>query len=164
MRKTSAYARKRTHRRADPFTLINTRNTRLRAHEIERIMTPCRLALEAFQTGQASYRQWVVLNTAATVAIAIEDGRVIRGQRQIIDAAYGVLGDIGERAGRTADAWRPVTCYGPELLALQDLVHAHSRQLHELTYGEYTDCTNLAERRVASGGGQVFRMETTVTE
>ena len=160
-RKTSTYARKRRHTpgRPDTLAVVNMHNTRLRAGEIERILAPCRRALAALMQGVASYHQWVVLCTAGHVAEAIEDSRIIAGQRDIIQAANDALDAIGERAGRTEEDWRPVTCRGSELLALQDLVSAHSRQVRELTYGEYTRCADLAVRRVASMRGMVFRME-----
>jgi hypothetical protein len=119
----------------------------------------CRLAVKAFQTCRASHAQWVVLCTAGHVAEAIEDGGVFRGQREIIEEATAVLDAIGERAGSSAGAWKPITLHGPEITALADLVAAHSRQVRELTYGEYTRAADKAVARVATDGGQVFRME-----
>ena len=160
-RKTSTYARKRRHTptRPDTLAVVNMHNTRLTPGEIERILVPCRRALSALMQGVATYNQWVVMCTAGHVAQAIEDSRIISGQREIVEAANNALDAIGDRAGRTENDWRPVTCHGHELLALQDLVHAHSRQVHELTYGEYTRCADLATQRVESVRGTVFRME-----
>lgn len=161
-RKTTAYARKRSHtRRADGITTARVFNTRLSAAERERILTPCRLARDAMQTATATYRQWVVLCTAVNAARAVEDGKVMTGQSDIIDAADEALTAIGKRGGECADTWRPPTCRGAELLAIQDLVNAHSRQLHEVTYKEYTRAMDLAQRRVASHGGLVFHAEIT---
>lgn len=148
-----------TSRKRDGITMAKMINTRLTADEINRIMGPCRAALQALREARATYAQWVVLCTAAHVATAMEDGGVIRGQRCIFTEAETVLDSIGERCGHTAQAWHPSACTGHELSTLADLVAAHSRQVHELTYGEYTRAADLAKARVASSGGQVFNME-----
>lgn len=162
-RKTSLYARKRAAghgtRPADPFTLARVYVTRLKPHEVARIMQPCNAALAAARSAAMTHAQWVVLCTAGHVAEAIEDGGVIRGQREIIDAANEALDAIGERCGHTEQEWKPKACTGPELTALADLVAAHSRQVHELTYREYTTAVDRAVARVASTGGEVFRAE-----
>lgn len=164
-RKTTAYARKRAAghaaRRGDGISITRMHNTRLTRTEIARIMLPCWVALQAVREGRITYKQWVVLCTAAHVARAIEDLGVIRGQREIIDDAERALDDIGQRCGATASAWKPKACTGPAITALADLVSAHSRQVHELTYGEYTAAADKAVARVATDGGQVFRMEAT---
>jgi hypothetical protein len=164
MRKTTTYARNRARQtpRRDGITVARMHNTRLTPREIERILGPCRRAVEAFRTGRGIYDQWVVLCTAGHVAEAMEDGGVIRGQREIIDTANTVLDSIGARAGRSASAWRAITLHGHEITALSHLVAAHSRQVHELTYGEYKRAADLAEARVSSSGGKVFRMEASV--
>lgn len=148
-----------TSRKRDGITMAKMLNTRLTADEINRIMGPCRAALQALREARATYSQWVVLCTASHVATAIEDGGVIRGQRGIFTAAEAALDSIGERCGHTAQAWRPSACHGHELTALADLVAAHSRQVHELTYSEYARAADLAKARVASSGGKVFKME-----
>lgn len=164
-KKTTRYARKRamghTVNRSDGITITRMNNTRLKPAEIARIMVPCKTALQALREGRVTYSQWVVLCTAAHVATAIEDGGIIRGQREIITDAEHALDAIGQRCGNTAEAWKARACTGPELTALADLVAAHSRQVHELTYGEYTEAADKAVARVATRGGQVFRMETT---
>lgn len=71
---------------------------------------------------------------------------------------------IGTRFGLTPDQWHPGPCHGHELTALADLVAAHSRQVHELTYAEYTAAFDRAVARVASTGGQVFHMEEVETQ
>lgn len=162
-KKTTRYARKRnqghTHQRSDGITIARMHNTRLTPAEIQRIMAPCNAALAALRQAQGTHTQWVVLCTACHVAMAIEDGGVITGQREIITDAEQVLDAIGARCGNTAAAWKPKACTGPELTALADLVAAHSRQVHELTYGEYTRQFDLAVARVATDGGLVFHAE-----
>jgi hypothetical protein len=160
-RKTSTYARRRTTRRADGISTTRMFNTRLTPQETARILVPCKAALAAMQKGQASFSQWLVLCTAVHVAQAIEDCGVIKGQADMIQQARAALEDIGERAAGPGASWTPPTCYGQELAALQDLVNAHSRQVHELIYGEYTAATRLAESRVLSIGGGAFRIEPT---
>lgn len=162
-KKTTRYARKRAqgqaHQRSDGITIARMNNTRLTPAEIQRIMSPCKAALAALRQAQATYTQWVVLCTACHVAMAIEDGGVITGQREIITEAKQVLDAIGDRCGDTRSTWKPRACTGPELTALADLVAAHSRQVHELTYGEYTRQFDLAVARVATNGGLVFQAE-----
>lgn len=162
MKKTTPYARKRANgqgpKRCDGITMARMHNTRLSAPELARIMEPCKLALQAFRQASATHRQWVVLCTASHVATAIEDQGIVRGQRQIIEDAAQALEAIGQRCGEE-NGWGPTACTGPELSALADLVAAHSRQLHELTYGEYTRAADRAVARVATDGGAVFKME-----
>lgn len=160
-RKSTAYARRRTTRRADGISTARMFNTRLTPKEVARIMVPCKDALAAMRQGQASFPQWLALCTAVHVARAIEDGGVFKGQADMIEPARTALDAIGERAAGTGDTWTPPTCYGHELAALIDLVNAHSRQVHELTYGEYTEATRLAESRVLTIGGAAFCIETT---
>lgn len=166
MKKTTAHGRRLARLSAagisikrDGITIARMLNTRLSAGEIDRIMGPCRAALQALREARATRSQWVVLCTANHVGLAMEDGGVISGQRGIFTAAEAVLDSIGERCGHTAQAWRPSACTGHELSAMADLLAAHSRQVHELTYGEYTRAADLAKARVASSGGKVFDME-----
>lgn len=162
-KKTTRYARKRAMghatERNNGITMTRMLNTRLTPREIERILAPCRAALSAFQVAAATYDQWVVLCTAAHVAQAIEDGGIVRGQRWLIDEAELALDSIGERCGREASTWSTRPCTGPEIAAPVDLVAAHSRQVRELTYGEYKRAADLAVARVASQGGVVFKGE-----
>lgn len=158
-RKSTPHARRWA--KHDGITTTRMNNTRLTPKELDRVLQPCRLALQAFRQATASYSQYVVLCTAGHVALAIEDGGIYRGQREIIEQANAALDTIGARHGRTAGYWHPCACYAAELTALADLVAAHARQLHELTYAEYTRAADKAVARVATVGGQVFRMEAT---
>lgn len=157
-RKTSAYARQRAgRRRADGLSVVRMHNTRLTGPELERALGPGRAALEAMRLACGTLHDWLTLCTAVHVAQAIEDGGVLRGQAEIVAAARDALGAIGQRAGGLGKSWAVPTCYGPELLALQDLMAAYSRGLREVTYGEYERAARLAESRVASVGGVVVR-------
>jgi hypothetical protein len=157
--RTKPTRRRNATQKRDGIAVARMYNTRLTSAEIERIMAPCRQALAAFRAAVGSFEQWVVLNTVAHVATAIEDGGVIRRQRAIIEQADAALDAIGGRCGNAEHLWHPGACYAHELNALADLIAAHSRQVHELTYGEYTRATDKAIARVASDGGRVFRME-----
>jgi hypothetical protein len=157
--RTKPPTRRKWARRADGITTTRIYNTRLTPAELDRIMQPCRLALHAMRTVAASFDQWVVLCTAGHVAEAIEDGGIYTGQRQIIEDANTALDAIGERCGRTAAQWQPSACYPGELIALSDLIAAHARQVHELTYREYTNSADKAVARVATVGGLVFKVE-----
>ena len=162
-KKTTRYARNRAHghtpRANHGLAIIKVTNTRLTQAEIQRIIGACKAALAALRQAQGTHTHWVVLCTACHVALAIEDCGVMTGQSQIITAAEHALDAIGARCGDTAAAWQPKACTGPELTALADLVAAHSRQVHELTNGEYTRQFKLAVDRVASGRGLVFHAE-----
>lgn len=171
MKKSTPYGRRIARMHAtgmtiarDGITMARMLNTRLTTAEVDRILAPCRRAVDAFRSGQGSYDQWVVLCTAGHVAEAIEDGGVIRGQRDIINDANDALDAIGARAGRCAEAWKATTLRGLEITALADLVAAHSRQVRELTYGEYTRAEDKAVARVATDGGAVFRMSFSQVE
>lgn len=162
-RKTTRYARKlaagQATRRADSISVIGVHNTRLRADELGKILGPMRQALQAFREARPTFDDWVILCTTGHAAEAIEDGGIYRGQREIIDDANAVLDAISDRMGRESASWRPGPCRGSDLTALADLVAAHSRQVHELTYGEYRAALKRATARVASAGGVVFRAE-----
>jgi predicted transcriptional regulator len=162
MRKTTAYARKKASghaaQRNNGICIANMNNSRLSESEIDRIIKPCKAALQSMREARATYMQWACLCTAVHVAKAIEDGGVVRGQMEIVKAADEALHSIGERCGMTSDEWESRACTGLELGALADLVPAHSRQIHELTYREYTVAADLAASRVATDGGQVFHI------
>jgi hypothetical protein len=157
--RTKPPTRRKWTQRADGITTTRMHNTRLNPAELARVLQPCRLALQALRAATVSYNQYVVLCTAGHVAQAIEDGGIYRGQREIIEDANTALDAIGARCGRTADQWHPGACYAAELTALGDLIAAHTRQLHELTYREYTSAADKAVARVATVGGLVFKME-----
>jgi hypothetical protein len=161
--RTKPSTRRKWTQRADGITTTRMHNTRLTPAELDRIMQPCQLALHAMRTAAASFAQWVVLCTAGHVAEAIEDGGIYTGQRQIIEDANTALDAIGERCGRTPGQWHPSACYAAELIALSDLIAAHARQVHELTYREYTNAADKAVARVATVGGLVFKAEMGMT-
>lgn len=163
-RKTTPYGRRkaRLERRGvrmaqSGITLLNMLNTRLTRQEIDRIIGPCKVALQAFREARGEFAHWVTLCTANHVGTAIEDGGVMRGQRDIFNDAGAALDSIGTRCGREAGEWKPKACTGPEITALADMIAAHSRQAHELTYGEYTEAADKAVARVETARGQVFK-------
>lgn len=167
-RKTTPYGRRLARlreagqtRAMDGMRMLKMHNTRLTPAELARILTPCREALAAMRQGGATFEHYVTLCTAGHVAEAIEDGGIYRGQRDIIEQANRALDAISARLGNTAEAWTPGPLYGPEISAIADLIAAHSRQVHELTYGEYKRAADKAVARAATDGAQVFSLETT---
>ena len=156
-RRTARLARMGKSLRSDGITIARVLNTRLSESEVQRIMGMCKAALQAMREARATYHDWVTLCTARHVGIAIEDGGIIRGQRFLFDLGEAALDSIGDRCGTTLDTWTPRPCTGPELSALADMLAAHSRQVRELTYSEYTRAADLAVSRVETDGGQVFR-------
>ena len=153
---TKPRVKRKQNSRADGLSTALAYNTRLKQRELDRVLIPCKLAVDAFRTGHGTFKHWVILCTAGHVAEAIEDGRVICGQREIIDDANTALDSIGARAGRSEAAWKPPTLRASEIIALNDLYAAHSRQVHELTYGEYTAAYQKAIARTRTAGGQAF--------
>lgn len=150
----------KTKKRGNGLSVVKVHNTRLTAKEISSTMGRVKAAATALQQGACTFPQWVCLCTAAHVSGAIESGGVIRGQAEIIDDAKTVLTAVGNRAAINGGSeWMPPTCYASEILAIQDLVACHSRQVHEVTYGEYIRATQLARSRVLSAGGQDFHAE-----
>lgn len=142
--------------RTNPFEQHRAFNTLLTPAERASKLNPPRNSLQQLRTKAATYRDYVELCTVGHNAMAIEDGGVITGQRQIIDEALDALEQIGRRAGAPA-RWTTPTCYGPELVALQDLWHAYSRQLHTLTYAEHKAAEQRALARVVGAQGRVVR-------
>lgn len=161
--RTKPPRRRKYARKSDGITIARMHNTRLTPAEIARIIEPCKAALNAMRQGVATHAHFVVLCTAGHVAQAIDNGGIYTGQSCIIDEANNALDAIGNRAGFNTTQWKAPTCHGHEITALADLVAAHSRQVHELTYGEYTRAADKAVARVATDGGQVFKMETSHT-
>jgi hypothetical protein len=162
-RKSTAYGRRRARLisaghvlEKDGITMTQVNNTRLSPLEIERIIGRCKAALQALREARATHEQWVALCTARHVGTAIEDSGIVRGQRFLLDLGEAALNSIGDRCGTQQEQWTPGACTGPELSALADMIAAHSRQVHELTYGEYTRAAKKAVARVATKGGQIF--------
>ncbi len=156
-RRTARLARMGKSLRSDGITIAKVLNTRLSESEVQRIIDTCKAALQALREVRATYQDWVTLCTARHVGIAIEDGGIVRGQRWLFDDGHWALGCIGDRCGDTPETWIPRPCSGPELTALADMIAAHSRQVRELTYSEYTRAADLAVSRVETDGGRVFR-------
>ena len=163
-RKSTAYGRRvkriGTSLACDGITITAKLNTRLSAAEIARVIDPCKAALQAMREARGGFAEWLTLCTAHHVGEAIEDGGVVRGQRALFADADAALDSIGTRCGRHIGQWTPRACTGPELTALADMIAAHSRQIHELTYGEYTKCADKAVARVETARGDVYRSET----
>lgn len=159
-RKTSAYSRKRRQpdrdRCLDSITAARMNNTRLKPAELEKLLSPLRRALASARAGACSYDDLVNFSTAMHKGRAIEDTGVYRGLRTIIDGVEPVLDAIQARA-QANGVWRAPTLYGPEILALDDLVWAYRVMLLEVTYAEFVRADRLAVARVATQGGQIIR-------
>lgn len=160
-RRTARLARMGKSLKSDGITITRVLNTRLSESEVLRIIGACKAALQALREARASYQDWVTLCTAHHVGVAIEDGGIVRGQRFLFRLGHSALNSIEDRCGSTAEHWTPRACTGPELTALADMIAAHSRQVRELTYGEYTRAADLAVSRVETTGGRVYRKADT---
>lgn len=164
--RTKPLKARRWKKSMNPLEHIRAFATRLTPAERQIKLGPPKEALARLRTKTATLADYLELCTAVHNAMAIEDSGVITGQREIIDQAYAALNDIGERAGPVdfdAGTWSPPTCYALELQALDDLWHAYSRQLHEVTYSEFVAAERKALSRVGSGGGLVVKKGVVVT-
>lgn len=156
-RRTARMARMGIALKSDGITITRKLNTRLDASEVQRIIGTCKAALQALREVRATYHDWTTLCTAHHVGIAVEDGGIVRGQRFLFQDGEAALDAISDRCGDAPETWTARPCTGPELTALADMIAAHSRQVTELTYGEYTRAADLAVSRVETRGGRVFR-------
>lgn len=164
--RTKPLKARRWKKSLNPLEHIRAFATRLTPTERQIKLDPPREALARLRTKTATLADYLELCTAVHNAYAIEDSGVITGQREIIDHAYAALNEIGERAGPVdfdAGTWSPPTCYAIELQALDDLWHAYSRQLHEVTYSEFVAAERKAVSRVRSGKGLVVKAGEVVT-
>lgn len=160
-RRTARLARMGKSLRSDGITIAKMLNTRLDEAEVDRIISTCKAALQSLREVRATYHDWATLCTARHVGIAIEDGGIVRGQRFLFDLGEAALDSISDRCGSKPETWTPRPCAGPELTALADMIAAHSRQVRELTYNEYTRAADLAVSRVETMGGRVYRTAPT---
>lgn len=130
--------------------------TLLTAPEINTIVGPLTLAVEAFRTGRPIYMDWVRLCTAVNVGTAIDDQGVVRGLRAEFDAAFEVLDAIGARMGTLPKDWKPGPLWANELQTMRDLVRLHKFQLQNLSCREFHRARQQAVGRVRSAGGMTY--------
>jgi len=158
-RKTTTYARKRRlavgRERMDGITATSMHTTRLTAPELERLLRPIQLGLARAREGRCSHEDYVSLCTAMHKARAIDDMRIFRGLRAMIDAAEQPLRNLEQRA-LASGTWCAPTLYAAEITALDDLVFAYRTMVLEVTYAEFVRADSLAVARVASAGGEVL--------
>ena len=107
MKKSTPYGRRTARLHAagitlkrDGITMARMLNSRLTQAEVERIVAPCRQAVQAFRTGRASHAQWVTLCTAGHVAKAIEDELL----QALIDQGEAAIATV-----LTEHAMQPIT-------------------------------------------------------
>lgn len=151
---------KRTRRvwdgKLNPMSVAMNASTLLTKAEREAQMWPIRAALLALRQGKATEFEWLRLATCAQVAICIEDQGVVRGLRQQFTEADVALCAIADRAHATG-AWRPPTCYGHELVAVDTLVDLYAFQIANLSAKELRRAAALAKARQLTGRGQAVQ-------
>lgn len=138
------------------MTAAMTNASKLTEAEIRGRIIPAHRAVDAFRQGRGTYEQWLILATCVNLGRAIESGGIVRGLLRELEQANATVQAIADRMEQKETAgWRPGALHWQELEALRTLVRVHSFQLHQVSYGEYTEAYRLATARVQSSGGEV---------
>lgn len=154
--KTKPRSRRRVWPLLNPVRVALNNATALTAEEKERLLAPPRAAFEALRRGQCSEAQWVELCNCHLVAQAIEDGGIVKGLRDQLNAADRALGAIYVRATtQPGTAWRAPTLYAHEIETVQTLITAFEFQTGQLSAQEYRAAVDLAIAHHRQRGGEI---------
>jgi len=150
---------RRVHGAINPDTMsaAMARATLLTEGEQAELLAPARHAFERMRQGQAGEADWVHLVTACAIALAIEDGGVVKGLAEVLTEADLALAAIAQRAMDSGTGWKPPTLYAAEILQLQTLIRMHAFQLSEITWGEHRKAQKHAVSSVVSRGGRAIQ-------
>ena len=154
--KTKPRTRRRVWPLLDPVRVALNNATALTPEEKARLLTPPKNAYEALRRGQCTEDQWVELAHCCQVAICIEDGGIVKGLRDRLNAADQTLGDIYARAtAQPGTPWRAPTLYARELDTVQTMLTAFEFQTGQLSAQEYRAAVNLAIAHQRQRGGEL---------
>lgn len=146
--------------------VVKNRAARLTDQERAAALAPARLGFTALREGVATFQQWVHVNTAIAIALAIERQGVIRGMHEHFVAADRAIDAIYARVqdAEGGPAWgRRTTLYFDEISALREAIHLHDEQLRVLSATELQQAIVLAEKHTRKIGGRVLRAPADAT-
>lgn len=165
-RKPPAPRRKPGQVMANATDVVKARATRLTDAERAGVLQPARDGFKALREGVATFKQWVDVNTAIAVAMAIEEQGVIRGMHEHFAAADRAIDAVRLRVEQDPQgpAWgRRTTLYFHEIEALREAIHLHDEQLRVLAACELTAAIALAHNNTRALGGRVVHVPSNAT-
>lgn len=136
--------------------MARARATKLTLDEQTSVLKPATEGFERMRRGQATEIDWVHLVTVCAIALAVEDGGVVRGLREVLTEADLALAAIALRA-RRAGTWCAPTLYAAEIQQLQTLLRMHAFQLSQLSWGEHRKAWKAAAGSVVANGGRTIK-------
>ncbi|MBN9411369.1 MAG: hypothetical protein J0H69_19665 [Burkholderiales bacterium] len=112
-------------------------SARLPAADVNAILVPARVALQAMRQGAATEEHWAMLAGAMNLAHAIEQIGIVRGLGEHLQVANRVLLEIHQKA-TTADGskWCAHFPSWYQLESLDTAIDLHQFQLENLSRGE----------------------------
>jgi len=141
---------------ANPFGAALRGATRLTRAEIAETLAPFRLCEQRLREGTATEDQHAVLYTAVQIGLGIEQTGIVRGLREVFEAAEQALASIRERATK-GGAWRATALYASELIAVSEALDMHEFQLAHVSAGELHAVAKKLIARTQSSGGNFTR-------
>lgn len=142
---------------ANPFGVALRRATRLTETEIASAIAPARECLQKLKEGVATEHQHALLRSILMIAHAIEEGGVVRGLCEQIDASLQAMTDIGARSLESGQ-WRQAVLFPHELDAIQEMVDLHDYQLRQVSFGELQAVTRKLIAKTLSEGGETVHV------
>lgn len=136
--------------------MARARATKLTQDEQTHLLKPATEGFERMRRGQATESDWVHLVTVCAIALAVEDGGVVRGLREVLTDADLTLAAIALRARHTG-TWCAPTLYGTEIEHLQTLLRMHAFQLGQISWGEHRKAWKAAASAVVANGGRSIK-------
>jgi len=134
-----------------------SRATLLTTAEQAHLLAPAQEGFERMRKGQATETDWIHLVTVCAIGLAIEDGGVVRGLREVLTEADLCLAAIGLRATAGGNGWRNPTLYASEIQQLQTLLRMHAFQLSQVSWGEHRKAWKAAAGSVVANGGRAVK-------
>lgn len=133
-----------------------SRATLLTQAEQTNVLNPAAEGFDRMRRGQATETDWLHLVTICAIGLAVEDGGVVRGLREVLSEADLALAAIGLRAAHTG-TWRAPTLYAAEIQQLQTLLRMHTFQLSQISWGEHRKAWKAAAGSVVANGGRAIK-------
>lgn len=137
--------------------MARCRATLLTQAEQTNVLKPAAEGFERMRRGQATETDWLHLVTICAIGLAVEDGGIVRGLREVLSEADLSLAAIGLRATQGGTGWRAPTLYVAEIQQLQTLLRMHTFQLSQISWGEHRKAWKAAAGSVVANGGRAIK-------
>lgn len=143
--------RVRWHPMADTMGIVKGIVAKPSSEDREHLLQMLSEPIKALREGVATELQWSIAAGAVALSQAIEAQGVVRGLTEHLASADAALQAIYNRAMATA-TWKPTALYYQELDALQTFAELYSFQISQLSRGEISQASHLAQRQAAKQG------------